>query len=308
MKTPTIVLFGPDGQVGWELRRSLGPLGIVIALGRDAAQGHGDLSCPEAVAAGIRALRPDVVVNAAAYTAVDKAESEPGLARTVNTDAPGAMATACAEIGALLVHYSTDYVFDGSGEEPWTETDPTGPLNVYGLTKRDGEGKIRESGVDHLMLRTSWVHAHRGRNFVKTMLRLACERERITVVDDQFGAPTGADLIADITAHAIVACRRDRALAGTYHLCASGVATWFDVARFAISRAQAACPELPWTVGAIAPVESSSFPTPARRPSNSRLDTTKLVETFGVRLPDWTEGVARLVDECMVAPCLPFGR
>lgn len=308
MNTPTILLFGPNGQVGWELRRALAVLGPVVALDRNSPDGAGNLRSPKHVAAAIARLRPDIVVNAAAYTAVDKAESEPEIARTVNADAPGAMAAACAQIGALLVHYSTDYVFDGSGDTPWRESDPTGPLNVYGATKLAGEDAIRDSGARHLILRTSWVHARHGDNFVKTMLRLASQRERLTVVDDQFGAPTGADLIADITAQAIRATCEETSREGTYHLCASGCATWFDVASFAVSRAKENHPDVAWKVEAIDPVPSSSFPTPARRPSNSRLDTSRLRETFGVNVPDWRDGVARLVDECAFAPCPPFGQ
>lgn len=308
MNVPEILLFGPNGQVGWELRRALAVVGPVVALDRHSPDSAGDLACPDAVAEAIRRHRPQVVVNAGAYTAVDKAESEPELAKTVNADAPAAMARACAEMGVALVHYSTDYVFDGGGDTPWKESDPTGPLNTYGRTKLAGEDAIRASGAVHLILRTSWVHAWRGNNFVKTMLRLAAERERLTVVDDQFGAPTGADLIADATAHAIVALRRDASLAGTYHLCGGGCATWFDVARFAIERAKTSHPEMPWKVETIDPVPSASFPTPARRPSNSRMDTTKLRSAFGLHIPDWTDGVARLVDQCAVPSPPPFGK
>jgi len=308
MKQPGILLFGPNGQVGWELRRSLSVLGPVVALDRQAPKSAGDLASPEAVAQTIRQYCPEFVVNAAAYTAVDRAESEPELARTINAYAPGSMARACADIGATLVHFSTDYVFDGSGSVPWRESDPTAPLNTYGLTKLEGEQAICASGASHLVFRTSWVHAWRGNNFVKTMLRLASERPRLTVVADQFGAPTGADLIADATAHAMACLRRDASLGGTYHLCSAGEATWFDVARFAIARAKESNPELPWTVETIDPVPSVSFPTPALRPSNSRLDTERLRAAFNLDLPDWRDGVARLVDQCGIPSPRPYGK
>ena len=200
-----ILLFGRNGQVGWELQRSLAPLGELVALGRsDEGSPHcGRLDDTASLAASVRQVRPDVIVNAAAYTAVDRAENEPDLARAVNATGPGVLADESAALGALLVHYSTDYVFDGSGADPWTEGDRTGPLNVYGRTKLEGEELIRASGCRHLIFRTSWVYASRGNNFARTMLRLAGERDVLNVVDDQFGAPTAADLLADVTAHAI---------------------------------------------------------------------------------------------------------
>ncbi|MFM7319962.1 MAG: dTDP-4-dehydrorhamnose reductase [Armatimonadota bacterium] len=303
-----ILLLGPNGQVGWELRRALAVLGPVEAPRRDAPGGAGDLDDPERVAAGIRLAAPSLVVNAAAFTAVDRAEAEPERARRVNAEAPGAISRACAEVGAWMVHYSTDYVFDGSGERPWSEADPTGPLNVYGATKCDGEESIRAAGPGHLILRTSWVHGFHGANFVKTMLRLAAERERIAVVADQFGAPTGADLIADITAHAVRACRRDASLGGTYHLCAGGVATWHEVAVLAIERARTARPDIDWKVRSVEETTTEAYPTPARRPANSRLDTRRLRAAFDVHPPDWTEGVARLVDLCAAPASAPFGK
>ena len=198
-----ILLLGKGGQVGWELQRSLSVLGQVTALDFDSTEHCGDFSNPGGVAATVRALAPDVIVNAAAHTAVDKAESEPDFARKLNATTPGLIAQEAAKLNALLVHYSTDYVFDGAGDKPWAETDATGPLSVYGSTKLEGEDLIRASGAKHIILRTSWVYAARGGNFAKTMLRLAQERDRLTVIDDQFGAPTGADLLADVTAHAI---------------------------------------------------------------------------------------------------------
>ncbi len=293
-----ILLLGKNGQVGWELQRSLAPLGELTALDRHS-QPCGDLSQPERLADAVRALRPDVIVNAAAHTAVDRAESEVALARTLNATAPAALAQAAAETGAWLVHYSTDYVFDGSGQRPWLEGDATGPLGVYGQTKLEGEQAIAASGCKHLVFRTSWVYAARGGNFAKTMLRLAQERERLTVIDDQHGAPTGADLIADVTAHAIRAALQQPALAGLYHLVASGETSWHGYASHAIARARALRPDLAWKVGDIAPVPTSAFPTPAKRPLNSRLNTQKLQQAFGLSLPHWQQGVDRLLAEIL---------
>lgn len=293
-----ILLLGKNGQVGWELQRSLAPLGELVALDRHS-QPCGDLSQPQRLAETVRALRPDVIVNAAAHTAVDKAESEVDLARTLNAQAPAALAQAAAETGAWLVHYSTDYVFDGSGTRAWQESDATGPLGVYGQTKLEGEQAIAASGCRHLIFRTSWVYAARGGNFAKTMLRLAQERERLTVIDDQHGAPTGADLIADVTAHAIRTAMQQPQVSGLYHLVAAGEASWHGYASHAIAQARALRPDLPWKVGEIAPVPTSAFPTPARRPLNSRLNTQKLQQTFGLNLPHWQTGVDRLLTEIL---------
>ncbi|QNP49971.1 dTDP-4-dehydrorhamnose reductase [Diaphorobacter aerolatus] len=294
-----ILLLGKGGQVGWELQRSLSVLGQVTALDFDSTDHCGDFSNPEGVAAAVRTLSPDVIVNAAAHTAVDKAESEPELARKLNATTPGLIAEEAARLGAWLVHYSTDYVFDGSGERPWVETDVAGPLSVYGSTKREGEELIRASGARHLILRTSWVYAARGGNFAKTMLRLAQERERLTVIDDQFGAPTGADLLADVTAHAIRHLQRRPEEAGLYHCVAGGVTTWFDYAKFVIERAQKIQPALQIKATEIAPVPTSAFPTPAQRPHNSRLDTSRLQSTFGLTLPHWQQGVERMLTEIL---------
>jgi dTDP-4-dehydrorhamnose reductase len=294
-----ILLLGKNGQVGWELQRSLAPLGELLALDRHSTDFCGDLNQPERLAQTVRDWRPDVIVNAAAHTAVDKAESEPDLVRCLNATAPAALAQAAADIGAWLVHYSTDYVFNGQGEQAWQESDATGPLSVYGQTKLEGEQRIAASGCKHLIFRTSWVYAARGGNFAKTMLRLAAERERLTVINDQFGAPTGADLIADITAHAIRAALHQPALGGLYHLAAAGQTSWHGYACHVITQARQTRPELPLKVTDIAPVLTTSFPTPAQRPLNSRLDTRKLQQAFGLALPAWQLGVNRMLAETL---------
>jgi dTDP-4-dehydrorhamnose reductase len=291
------LLFGKGGQVGWELQRSLTPLGELVALDFDSTDHHADFTRPALLAETVRALRPDVIVNAAAHTAVDKAESEPALAATLNAEAPRVIAREAAALGALLVHYSTDYVFDGSGDTPRDESAPTAPLSVYGRTKLDGENAIRDSGCAHLILRTSWVYAARGGNFARTMIKLAGEREALSVIDDQFGAPTGAELLADVTAHAIRACRANASLGGTYHCVAGGATNWFDYARFVIEWARANGLPIKVAADAIRPVPTSGYPTPARRPLNSRLDTRKLCGTFGLALPHWRAGVERMLRE-----------
>lgn len=294
-----ILLLGKNGQVGWELQRSLLPLGEVIALDRASTPLCGDLLRPEALAETVRALAPDVIVNAAAYTAVDKAESEPEAARTINAQAVGVLAREAQALGAWLVHYSTDYVFDGGGDLPWREDQATGPLSVYGQTKLEGEQQIAASGANHLIFRTSWVYAARGGNFAKTMLRLAKERDQLTVIDDQFGAPTGAELLADITAHAIRATLQDPSKAGLYHAIAAGETTWHGYARYVLALAQQAGVELKAGPDAVKAVPTSAFPTPAQRPHNSRFDTSKLQATFGLRLPPWQDGVARMLREIL---------
>ena len=288
-----ILLLGKNGQVGQALERALAPLagpGELVALDRSNG---GDLAQLDQLAEAVRQLRPQVIVNAAAYTAVDKAESEPEQARLVNALAPEVLAKEAQALGAWLVHYSTDYVFDGSGTRPWLETDATAPLNVYGQTKLEGERLIQAHCTRHLIFRTSWVYAAHGSNFAKTMLKLAQERQRLTVIDDQWGAPTGAELLADVTAAAIshISLAGNDALAGLYHLAAGGETTWHQYASHVIGRAKALRPDLPWAVQDIAPVPSSAFVTAARRPHNSRLDTRKLQAAFGINLPDWQQGV-----------------
>lgn len=295
-----ILLLGKNGQVGWELQRSLAPLGDMVALDFDSPGPlAADFSKPESLAATVQAVAPDVIVNAAAHTAVDKAESEPDLARAINATAPAVLAREAAARGAWLVHYSTDYVFDGSGSTPRPEDAPTGPLNVYGQTKLEGEEAIRASGCRHLLLRTSWVYGARGGNFAKTMLKLAQEREALTVINDQIGAPTGADLLADLTAHMIRAARADASLGGTYHAVAGGQTSWHGYASHVIAFARAAGLPLKVGEGAIEAVPTSAFPTPARRPLNSRLSTDKLRERFGLMLPEWRTGVERMLTEVL---------
>ncbi|MES2972774.1 MAG: dTDP-4-dehydrorhamnose reductase [Pseudomonadota bacterium] len=290
-----ILLFGKNGQVGWELQRSLAVLGELVAVGREDAGLCGDLANLEGLAATVRQVQPQLIVNAAAYTAVDKAESEPELAALVNAQAPGLLAQAAHAAGAWLVHYSTDYVFDGSGERPWREADATAPLNVYGRTKLEGERLVAAHCPAHLILRTSWVHSPRGGNFARTMLRLAAERDSLSVVVDQFGAPTGADLLADVTAHAIKAAMAQPQKAGTYHAAAAGETSWHGYARFVVEQAREAGRPLKVHPDNIDAVPSSAFPSAARRPHNSRLDTGKLRSTFGLVLPHWTGGVARML-------------
>ena len=294
-----ILLLGKNGQVGWELQRSLSVLGTVTALDFDSTEYCGDFANPAGVADTVRALRPDVIVNAAAHTAVDKAESEADVARTLNATTPGAIAQEAAKLGAWLVHYSTDYVFDGSGSRPWVETDTPAPLSVYGRTKLEGEQLIAQSGAKHLILRTSWVYAARGGNFAKTMLRLAQERERLTVIDDQWGAPTGAALLADVTAHAISHLRQRPQDGGLYHCAAGGETNWNLYAKYVLAQASQAQAAINIKAKEVAPVPTSAFPTPARRPHNSRLDTRKLQATFGLTLPPWQHGVARMLTEIL---------
>ena len=296
-----ILLLGKNGQLGWELQRSLAPLGEVLALDRNSALHCGDLSKPEQLAQTVLTYKPDFIVNAAAHTAVDKAESECEMARLLNTDAPAALAKAAAQVGAWLVHYSTDYVFDGSGTHARQEGEGTGPLSVYGQTKLDGEKAIVASGCKYLIFRTSWVYAARGGNFAKTMLRLAQERDKLTVINDQHGAPTGADLIADVTAHAMrrVLNTQNISFSGVYHLVASGETTWHGYARHVIEQTKFIKSEVDWKVTDIAPVPTSAFPTPALRPLNSRLCTHKLQQAFGLVMPPWQQGVDRMLAEIL---------
>lgn len=296
-----ILLLGKNGQVGWELQRALAPLGQVTALDRHGPGHCGDLTQLDGLAQTVRALRPDVIVNAAAHTAVDRAEGEPELARRLNAEAPAVLAREAQALGAWLVHYSTDYVFDGSGQRPWVETDATAPLNVYGQTKLDGERLIQQASSRHLILRTSWVYGARGGNFAKTMLKLAQERDQLKVINDQLGAPTSAELLADVTAHAIRQLQERPDLAGLYHLVAAGETSWHGYAKHLLALAQSRGVALKTGADAVQAVPTSAFPTPARRPHNSRLDSTRLQARFGLCLPPWQQGVERLLAEILPA-------
>lgn len=294
-----ILLFGKGGQVGWELQRSLSPLGELVAVDYDSKDLCGDFSNLSGLAETVRTVAPDIIVNAAAHTAVDKAESEPDLVRTINALAPEVLAQEASRINASLIHYSTDYVFDGSGSKAWRETDQTGPLSVYGATKLEGEQLIRQSGCQHLIFRTSWVYSSRGGNFAKTMVKLAQERNSLRVINDQFGAPTGADLIADITAHAIRATLQKPSLFGLYHLVAAGETSWHGYASFVLDFAKRMGVSLKVSSDAVQPVPTSEYPTAAIRPHNSRLNTAALESAFDLHLPNWQAGVARMLIETL---------
>lgn len=292
-----ILLFGKSGQVGWELQRSLAPLGELVALDFDSQDLCGNFANLDGLASTVRQVRPDIIVNAAAHTAVDKAESESDFARTLNALAPGVLAVEAAKLGAVLLHYSTDYVFDGTGSAPRAEDAATGPLSVYGRTKLEGEQLIQQSGCRHLIFRTSWVYAARGGNFAKTMLKLATERETLSIIDDQVGAPTGADLLADVSAHAILRLQREPEVSGLYHLVADGETSWYNYAQFVFELAKGKGCELKLLNAR--PIPTSAYPTPATRPLNSRLATTKLCDAFGLSLPHWQVGVRRMLDEIL---------
>ncbi len=295
-----ILLLGPNGQVGWELQRALAPLGTVVTGGRSgAAAVQAELSAPASLAALVDRMRPALIVNAAAHTAVDKAESEPERAQAINALAPAALARCAAALGVPLVHYSTDYVFDGSGSHARNEAAATGPLSVYGRSKLAGEDAIRTSGCVHLILRTSWVYAARGGNFARTMLRLAAERETLNVINDQIGAPTGAELLADVTAHAVRRLLTESSVSGTYHCAAAGSTSWHAYACHVIDRARAQGQVLKADSSAVRAISTSDYPTPARRPLNSRLDCSKLQHTFGLQLPPWQQGVDRMRNEVL---------
>ncbi|EKY3903189.1 TPA: dTDP-4-dehydrorhamnose reductase [Enterobacter hormaechei] len=294
-----ILLFGKTGQVGWELQRALAPLGNLIALDVHSKDYCGDFSNPEGIAETVRNIKPDVIVNAAAHTAVDKAESEPEFAQLLNATSVEAIAKEAAKIGAWVVHYSTDYVFPGDGETPWSETDATAPLNVYGQTKLNGEKALQDNCPNHLIFRTSWVYAGKGNNFAKTMLRLAKERKELSVINDQVGAPTGAELLADCTAHAIRVAMVKPEVAGLYNLVASETTTWYDYAVLVFEEAQKAGVEL--AIEKLNAVPTTAYPTPARRPHNSRLNTMKFQQNFNLVLPAWHFGVKRMLAELFTA-------
>lgn len=294
-----ILLFGKTGQVGWELQRALAPLGNLIAIDVHSKEYCGDFSNPEGIATTVRAIKPDIIVNAAAHTAVDKAESEPDFAHLLNATSVEAIAKEAAKIGAWVIHYSTDYVFPGGGKIPWCESDVTAPLNVYGQTKLEGEKAIEIHCSNYLIFRTSWVYAGRGNNFAKTMLRLAKDRQEISVINDQFGAPTGAELLADCTAHAIRIAMVRPEVAGLYHLVASNETTWYDYAALVFDEARKAGIKL--AIEKLNAVPTKDYPTPARRPHNSRLNTEKFQANFGLVLPSWDIGVKRMLAELFSA-------
>jgi dTDP-4-dehydrorhamnose reductase len=295
LKTPRFLITGANGQLGFEFQRALAPLGHVVACGRDTC----DLSNPDSIRAALRAAKPDVIFSAGAYTAVDQAESEPELARAVNATAPGILGEEAAKLGALVIHYSTDYVFDGAKPSAYREEDATNPLGVYGKTKLEGENALAAATDVHLIFRTSWVFGAHGKNFLKTILRLASSRDELRIVADQFGAPTGAALLADASTH--IAARHLRAGAdkipfGLYHLAAGGDTSWHGLARHIVAKATAANCKLQATPERILPITTPEYPTPAARPANSRLDTSKFRTAFGLHLPDWTHGVDQVVD------------
>ena len=305
-----ILLLGANGQVGFELARTLAPLGELQVATRDGllATGehclHADLANPETLDAALHAAAPDIVVNAAAYTAVDRAEDEENLADRINHWALTVLGAWAARSGALVVHYSTDYVFNGAARHPYREDDPTAPLGVYGRTKLAGEDALRASGCDHLILRTAWVFAARGHNFLRTMLRLARERDELRIVDDQRGAPTAAGTIASATAQALSLWlawdgqARDAAI-GTYHLCAGGQCSWFEFAQAIVASAKRA--GLVDRVPAVVPIATADYPTRARRPAWSVLDTTKFRTAFSLKLPDWEQGLDAVIGELAAA-------
>jgi len=293
-----ILLFGKNGQVGWELQRSLAPLGTVVALGRKGPNGLcGDLAKLDDLRATIREIKPAIMVNAAAYTAVDRAEEDRDLAYIVNTEAPALLAEEAKAQDSLLVHYSTDYVFDGSGNRPWREQDPAAPINHYGATKLAGEQAIQAANCRHLIFRTSWVYAARGRNFLGTMAQLVEERASLKVIDDQVGAPTGAELIADVTAMALRQARQDPELSGIFNLVAAGETSWYDYARFIADWLQRQNVPIQATPDRIQPVPTKAWFTPAERPLNSRLDSAKLESVLKLQLPAWQKGAERALAE-----------
>lgn len=293
-----ILLLGINGQVGWELQRSLAPLGELISLDRNGLnQWCGDLSNPDQIYKTILEIAPNVVVNASAYTAVDLAETEQDMANLINHVAVGKIAEACAQIKALFVHYSTDYVFDGHGINAFTESDLLKPLNVYGQTKALGEQAIKNAQCHYLIFRTSWVFAQKGKNFLKTMLTLAQQREELSVINDQIGAPTSAELIADVSAHAIVQTLRDQTKIGIYHLVAGGETSWFEYAQYIFEQARKLGVHL--AIQKVKPIPTTAYPTPAQRPLNSRLNNQKIQHAFQIYLPDWKVHVQRTVTEVL---------
>lgn len=289
----TILLTGKNGQVGWELQRTLMPLGKVVALGAEEL----DLSDPDAIRQAVKSIQPDIIVNPAAYTAVDKAESEPELAHAVNGIAPGILAEEAQRLNALVVHYSTDYVFDGTKADAYIESDRPNPQNVYGRSKLAGEDAIRAVGCKHLILRTSWVYGSRGHNFMLTMLRLARERKDLRIVDDQVGAPTWCRSLAEVTAQVLAQLcgsgmrKAAEEVSGTYHLTSSGSVSWHGFAAEILR--QAGVQSMPQLVA----IASNDYPTPAARPKNSVLSSERLERTFGLSAGDWRDNLRLCLQE-----------
>jgi len=293
-----ILLTGKHGQVGFELQRALAPLGEIVAVDHQEC----DLADPAAIRRLVAEVAPHIIVNPAAYTAVDKAESEPELAQAINATAPGILGQEAKKLGALVVHYSTDYVFDGTKRGAYTEDDAPNPQSVYGKTKLAGEQALQASGADHLIFRTSWVFGAHGGNFAKTMLRLAAERDALKIVADQYGAPTSAALLADVTAQAIGRYQREGRASfpfGLYHLVAGGLTTWHAYAQAVVRAAEAAGKPLKVKAADIAPIATTDYPLPAPRPANSHLDTRRLQAAFGLRLPDWQSGLEHVLQQIL---------
>lgn len=293
-----ILLTGKHGQVGFELQRALAPLGEIVAVDHHEC----DLADPAAIRRLVAEVSPQIIVSPAAYTAVDKAESEPELAQAINATAPGILGQEAKKLGALVVHYSTDYVFDGTKQGAYTEDDIPNPQSVYGKTKLAGEQALQQSGADHLIFRTSWVFGAHGGNFAKTMLRLAAEREALKIVADQYGAPTSAALLADVTAQAIGRYQREGRASfpfGLYHLVAGGLTTWHAYAQTVVRAAEAAGKPLKVRADDIAPIATTDYPLPAPRPANSHLDTRRLQAAFGLRLPDWQSGLEHVLQQIL---------
>jgi dTDP-4-dehydrorhamnose reductase len=290
-----ILLFGKNGQVGWELQRSLAPLGKLTALSHDSKDYCGDFLNPQGLIETIKTLKPDVIVNATGYTAVDLAEKEQDIAMKINAESVEVLAKEANKLGSLLVHYSTDYVFDGSGDQPWNEADNPSPVNIYGKTKLSGEQAVKKHCDRHLIFRSSWIYSTYGDNFIKTILHLGLEREKISIVNDQFGAPTGADLLADCTAHAIKLVLDDISKCGLYHVAASGFTSWYEYALFIFDFAKEKNKKI--RLKEVSAVPSTSFSREAIRPMNSRFNTEKFQREFNLVLPEWKNGVERMLTE-----------